>query len=104
MLLVVHGAVLAASGGLWLFLETHDPAVPSCWSSLLPSNSRWTTLKYCRIHQKKIEGLDHYCEWLNVSIGRSNYVPFVLLLCLGLTQVTSEVLGTAATEDRSFYR
>jgi len=39
-----------------------------------------------RTGRPQIEGLDHYCEWLNVSIGRSNYLPFVLLVALGNLQ------------------
>lgn len=76
--------------GLWLFLETHNPAEPSCFSAWL-NGPRWTTNKYCRIHKQRIEGLDHFCEWLNVSIGRSNYIPFVLLLSLGCVQFTLQI-------------
>ena len=81
-----HGAIVLLSVGLWLFLETHDPSNASCWSRMLPDSERWTKLSYDRIHMKKIEGLDHFCPWLNVSVGRSNYLPFILLVALGLCQ------------------
>jgi hypothetical protein len=77
---------------LLVFSQTHHPAAPSCWSKLLPDSKRWTTAKYCRIYKAKIEGLDHYCEWLNVSIGRSNYVPFLLLVGLGWVQFACQAV------------
>eukprot|EP00619_Florenciella_sp_RCC1007_P009251 CAMPEP_0205905760 /NCGR_PEP_ID=MMETSP1325-20131115/1540_1 /ASSEMBLY_ACC=CAM_ASM_000708 /TAXON_ID=236786 /ORGANISM="Florenciella sp., Strain RCC1007" /LENGTH=334 /DNA_ID=CAMNT_0053271699 /DNA_START=23 /DNA_END=1027 /DNA_ORIENTATION=- len=86
VVLGLHGSIVLVSLGLWLFLETHDPTEPSCWSRRLPDSERWTKLSYDRMHMKKIEGLDHFCPWLNVSIGRSNYLPFILLVALGLCQ------------------
>lgn len=91
ILLVLQVAVLLPSLGLWLFLETHDPAEPSCWGSCLPASARWTTQKYCRIRKKRIEGLDHFCEWLNISIGRTNYLPFMLLVALGIIQFLLQI-------------
>ena len=40
----------------------------------------------------QIEGLDHFCPWLNVSVGRSNYLPFILLVALGLCQFGLQVV------------
>jgi hypothetical protein len=91
-ILLAHFVITLLSIFLWYYLETHDPAEKSCWGGLLPDSSRWTSQKYCRIHKKKIEGLDHFCEWLNVSIGRSNYVPFLLLVSLGLIQFMLQIV------------
>ena len=71
---------------MWIFLETHNPADDSCWGALLPDSPRWTRLNYSREHKAKIVGLDHHCAWLNVSIGRSNYLPFYILVVAGMVQ------------------
>ena len=71
---------------MWLFLELHNPADDSCWGALLPDSPRWTRLNYSREHKAKIVGLDHHCAWLNVSIGRSNYLPFYILVVAGMVQ------------------
>mmetsp|Transcript_26388 Transcript_26388/g.59073 ORF Transcript_26388/g.59073 Transcript_26388/m.59073 type:complete len:239 (+) Transcript_26388:212-928(+) len=95
VMIVMIGAqltIVLVELGLWHFLETHDPSEPSCFSRLLISEKRWTTEKYCRIHKKRIAGLDHFCEWLNVSIGRSNYVAFLLLVAAGLVQFCLQII------------
>lgn len=86
ILVALHAFIVLVSFGLWYFIESHDPAEESCWSKCLPNSERWTKLKYDRMHKKRIEGLDHFCEWLNTSIGRSNYLPFILLVSLGFIQ------------------
>jgi hypothetical protein len=91
-LVAVHGAIVLVSFGLWYFVESHDPAEPSCFSKCLPDSERWTTNKYDRVHKKRIEGLDHFCEWLNTAVGRSNYVPFFLLVCLGFLQFSIQLV------------
>ena len=42
--------------------------------------------RYVSEHRKPIEGLDHFCTWLNVAIARSNYVPFFVLTVCGVVQ------------------
>ena len=69
-----HGVCVFGGLCCWLFLETHPPTEPSCCGKLLPDTPRWTKARYCREHKATIEGLDHFCSWLNVSIGRQNYV------------------------------
>ena len=59
---------------------------------MLADSERWTTNKYDRVHKKRIEGLDHFCEWLNTAVGRSNYVPFFLLVCLGFLQFSIQLV------------
>ena len=51
---------------------------------------RWTAVKYCAIHKKKIEGLDHHCTWLNTTVGRHNYVPFFILTLFGAVQFLTQ--------------
>jgi hypothetical protein len=46
-------------------------------------------------HRKPIEGLDHFCSWLNVAIARSNYVPFFVLTCCGVAQYALQALFAA---------
>lgn len=70
----------------WLFLETHPPTEPSCFSKFLPETERWTKARYCREHKSVVAGLDHFCTWLNVSVGRSNYVPFFAVAAFGTAQ------------------
>ena len=85
-LLYATGAPVLVGASMWLFLETHNPADDSCWGRLLPDSPRWTRLNYSREHKAKIVGLDHHCAWLNVSIGRSNYLPFYVLVVAGMVQ------------------
>ena len=67
-------------------METHNPTKASCFGSLLGDTPRWTKKRYCREHKASIEGLDHFCTWLNVSVGRQNYVPFYVLSAAGTVQ------------------
>ena len=92
VLLAVHGALVFIGASCWLFLERHNPTHDSCFSRLLPDSSRWTKQQYCAVHKAKIEGLDHHCTWLNVSVGRSNYVPFFVLTVCGALQFTLQVV------------
>ena len=86
ILVVLHVCCVVVGLGCWLFLETHPPTKPSCFGTWLKATPRWTKTRYCREHKATIEGLDHYCTWLNVSIGRQNYVPFYVLSLAGTLQ------------------
>ena len=48
-------------------------------------------MRYCREQKDVVAGLDHFCTWLNTSIGRSNYVPFYLLATFGTLQYAVHV-------------
>jgi len=45
--------------------------------------------KYCRETGRVVEEFDHYCNWLNCSIGRGNHRPFVVL---AVTEVATQFL------------
>ena len=92
VLLAVHGALVLGGASCWLFLERHNPTHASCFSRLLPDSARWTKQQYCAVHKAKIEGLDHHCTWLNVSVGRSNYVPFFVLTVCGALQFALQLV------------
>ena len=83
----------------WLFLETHPPTEPSCFSKLLPETERWTKARYCREHKSVVAGLDHFCTWLNVSVGRSNYVPFFAVAACGTAQYAVAAGGHPASRE-----
>ena len=51
--------------------------------------------RYVSEHRKPIEGLDHFCAWLNVAIARSNYVPFFVLTCCGVIQYAVQAIFAA---------
>lgn len=85
-LLIATGVPVAIGATMWVFLETHNPVDESCFGRMLPDSPRWTRLNYSREHKAKIVGLDHHCAWLNVSIGRSNYLPFYILVMIGAVQ------------------
>lgn len=89
---------------MWVFLETHNPADASCWGAVLPDSDRWTKKNYSGEHKAWILGLDHNCAWLNVSIGRSNYLPFYILVMIGAVQfllqfITSLLILTLYSAD-----
>ena len=42
-----------------------------------------------------MKGLDHHCTWLNVSVGRSNYVPFFVLTVCGAAQFCLQLVVCA---------
>ena len=86
VLVIPHAVCVVVGLVNWLFLETHPPTQPSCFSALLPDSARWTKTRYCREHKDVIVGLDHFCTWLNVSVGRTNYVPFFLVAMFGTLQ------------------
>lgn len=93
-LFLTHLVIAAVGFACWLFVELHNPSKESCFSSLVPDTKRWTEFKWCREHKAKLQGLDHYCQWLNVSIARSNYVPFFVLTSCGTVQyILQTVLG-----------
>ena len=83
----------------WLFLETHPPTEPSCFSKFLPETERWTKARYCREHKSVVAGLDHFCTWLNVSVGRSNYVPFFAVAAFGTVQYAVAAGGRPASRE-----
>ena len=83
--LAAHGALVLVGASTWWWLEHHNPLDPG-FRKLLPDSARWTKMQYCAKHKAKIEGLDHHCTWLNVSVGRSNYAPFMLLTATGAAQ------------------
>ncbi|KAJ1461780.1 hypothetical protein M885DRAFT_506899 [Pelagophyceae sp. CCMP2097] len=91
-LLLCHLAASAGGFGCWMFLETHQPCQESCFGRLLPDTTRWTKVRYCREHKATISGLDHFCTWLNVSVGRSNYIPFYCLSLFGVIQYSLHVI------------
>lgn len=86
ILVIPHVICVLVGLCCWLFMETHPPTKTSCFGSLLGDTPRWTKKRYCREHKASIEGLDHFCTWLNVSVGRQNYVPFYLLSAAGTFQ------------------
>jgi hypothetical protein len=86
ILVIPHVCCVVVGLCCWLFMETHPPTKASCFGSLLGDTPRWTKKRYCREHKASIEGLDHFCTWLNVSVGRQNYVPFYLLSAAGTVQ------------------
>ncbi len=47
-----------------------------------PKDGRWVfdTSKFCRATGKCVDDFDHYCLWLNNSIGAANYTPFLYAL------------------------
>ena len=47
-----------------------------------PKDGRWVfaTSKFCRATGKCVDDFDHYCLWLNNSIGAANYAPFLYAL------------------------
>lgn len=95
LIVVPHACCVAVGLGCWLFLETHPPTEASCFARLLPDSRRWTKSRYCREHKATIEGLDHFCTWLNVSIGRNNYVPFFVLAAAGTFQYALNAAAAA---------
>lgn len=93
-LFITQVVAVICGASLWLFLEIHDPSVPSCWGMWLPNTERWTKVRYCAIHRTKIIGLDHHCTWLNTTVGRYNYMPFFLLVVFGVIQFwMQEIIG-----------
>lgn len=88
----LHAGVVATGFLCWVFVEQHDPSLPSCFGACLPTTRKWTASKYVSEHRKPIEGLDHFCSWLNVAIARSNYVPFFVLTCCGVLQYALQAL------------
>jgi len=86
VLIAAHAAIAAVGFLCWLFVEMHDPSLPSLFGDCLPTTRKWTASKYVSEHRKPIEGLDHFCSWLNVAIARSNYVPFFVLTLCGVAQ------------------
>jgi len=95
LLVIPHGACVLVGLCCWLFLETHPPTEPSWFGRLLPDSARWTKTRYCREHKAVIVGLDHFCTWLNVSVGRSNYVPFFAVALFGTVQYALHVAASA---------
>jgi len=87
-----HMAIATLGFCCWLFIECHNPIHPTCFGAMLPDSKRWTDKKWCREHKTKLEGLDHFCVWLNVSISRSNYVPFLVLTVCGVLQYILQAL------------
>ena len=85
--LTAHGVLVLVGATTWWWLSHHNPLEPG-FRRLLPDSPRWSKQQYCAVHKAKIEGLDHHCTWLNVSVGRSNYVPFMLLTATGGAQFT----------------
>lgn len=85
-LVATHACIASLGFSCWLFIECHNPVEPTCFGAMLPNTKRWTDKKWCREHKTKLEGLDHFCIWLNVSISRSNYVPFLTLTVCGVCQ------------------
>lgn len=85
-LVISHIIITVIGFHCWLFVEAHDPSKPTCFGAMVPDTKRWTEKKWCREHKTKLEGLDHFCIWLNVSIARSNYVPFIMLTVCGVCQ------------------
>ena len=59
---------VCVAGCLWKHITQQKPRI----GSLLGDTPRWTK-RYCREHKASIEGLDHFCTWLNVSVGRQNW-------------------------------
>lgn len=93
-IVVAHIIITFIGFCCWLFVESHDPSKPTCFGAMLPDTKRWTDKKWCREHKTKLEGLDHFCIWLNVSIARSNYIPFIMLTICGVLQhFTQAVFG-----------
>jgi len=91
-LLATHLAIATLGFCSWLFIETHNPAIDTCFGAMLPDTKRWTEMKWCREHKVKLAGLDHFCVWLNVSISRSNYIPFLTLTVCGVLQYIIQTL------------
>eukprot|EP00635_Sarcinochrysidales_sp_CCMP3193_P003165 CAMPEP_0118910662 /NCGR_PEP_ID=MMETSP1166-20130328/12703_1 /TAXON_ID=1104430 /ORGANISM="Chrysoreinhardia sp, Strain CCMP3193" /LENGTH=280 /DNA_ID=CAMNT_0006850129 /DNA_START=1 /DNA_END=843 /DNA_ORIENTATION=+ len=89
--LVAHLGTVVGGFSCWLFLETHAPTSSSWFSKCLRKSERWTKGRYCREHKSTIVGLDHFCTWLNVAIGTSNYIPFYALAFLGTVQYVLHV-------------
>jgi len=87
-----HACIVATGFFCWLYIESHDPSLPSWFGDLLPTTKKWTASKYVSEHRKPIEGLDHFCSWLNVAIARSNYVPFFVLTCCGVLQYALQAI------------
>ncbi|KAJ8599293.1 hypothetical protein CTAYLR_006794 [Chrysophaeum taylorii] len=91
ILVLVHLGLVVGGFSCWIFLETHVPMVESCFGRMLPDSDRWTKVRYCREHKDVVAGLDHFCTWLNTSIGRSNYIPFYLVALFGSLQYSLHV-------------
>jgi len=84
VVLVVHLVLVVGGLVCWLFLEWQPPSRASCIS--LGGSARWKKTRYCREHKETIQGLDHFCTWLNVAIGANNYLPFYCLALFGTAQ------------------
>ena len=81
MAILVIPHVLCVVVGLccWLFMETHNPTKASCFGSLLGDTPRWTKKRYCREHKASIEGLDHFCTWVERERGPAELRPVLPL-------------------------
>jgi len=77
----------------WAYITVTDPSEQTCFGNCLPDDDpKWTVPQYVREHNRRIPGRDHFCPWLNVAIGRANYIPFFVLTVCGVIESFIQVI------------